>query len=54
MIRDEQQAATQREEREERAALRQASLDAPQVDLWPRLAEEVAGLARVQARQRRR
>jgi hypothetical protein len=54
MIRDEQQGVTQREERELRAALRQASRDAPQVDLWPRLAEEVAGLARVQARQRRR
>jgi hypothetical protein len=54
MIRDEQQGAMQREERELRTALRQASLDAPQVDLWPRLADDVAGLARAQARQRRR
>lgn len=53
MIRDEQHATAQ-EERDLRAALRQASLDAPQVDLWPRLAGDVTALAGAQARQRRR
>ncbi len=54
MSRDETQYQPGPDERELRAALHRASLDAPRTDLWPRLAGEVAALAGQQARGRRR